>query len=81
MNVPRTVEKRRTGYTLSRVLPSVLCLSAALIVGLPWAANAQTPVTAIRATDFLNKPFTPPLLNARVASCYTRSQLVGGQQS
>jgi len=37
--------------------------------------------TELRATDFLNKPFTPPLLNARVASCYTRSQLVGGQQS
>jgi DNA-binding response OmpR family regulator len=33
----------------------------------------------LRATDFLNKPFTPPQLNARVNSCYARSQLVGGQ--
>jgi DNA-binding response OmpR family regulator len=28
----------------------------------------------LRATDFLNKPFTPPQLDARVNSCYARSQ-------
>lgn len=32
------------------------------------------------ATDFLNKPFTPPQLDARVRSCFARSQLVGGGQ-
>jgi CheY-like chemotaxis protein len=33
----------------------------------------------LRATDFLNKPFTPPQLDARVNSCYAHSQLAGAR--
>ena len=32
----------------------------------------------LKATDFLNKPFTPPQLDARVNSCYARSQAAAG---
>jgi hypothetical protein len=49
-------------------LPHILCLfclSCTAVVGLPHAADAQTPVTAVRATDFLNSIGTQSAISGR----------------
>jgi CheY-like chemotaxis protein/phosphoribosyl 1,2-cyclic phosphodiesterase len=41
--------------------------------------NSTRTSFELKATDFLNKPFTPPQLDARVNSCYARSQAAGAR--